>query len=51
MMDTSRNILLEDGLNDGIADQQEEAQVEPSHGSPNKSNTPSRHSKEIVEVS
>ncbi|KAL0016007.1 hypothetical protein SO802_003076 [Lithocarpus litseifolius] len=50
MMDTSQIILLEDELNGCIVDQQEEAQVEPAHGSPNKSNTPSRYSKEIVEV-
>ena len=50
MMDTSQIILLEDELNGCIADQQEDAQVEPTYGSPNKSNTPSRYSKEIVEV-
>ncbi|KAF3962827.1 hypothetical protein CMV_012711 [Castanea mollissima] len=50
MMDTSQIILLEDELNDCIADQQEEAQIEPTHGSPKNSNTPSRHSKETVEV-
>nr|POE71265.1 release factor glutamine methyltransferase [Quercus suber] len=50
VMDTSQIILLEDELNDCIADQQEEAQIEPTHGSPKNSNTPSRHSKEIVEV-
>ena len=49
-MDTSQIILLEDELNDCIVDQQEEAQIEPTHGSPKNSNTPSRHSKEIVEV-
>ena len=49
-MDTSQIILLEDELNDCIVDQQEEAQIEPTHGSPNKSNTPSKYSKEIVEV-
>nr|XP_023914115.1 protein FAR1-RELATED SEQUENCE 5-like [Quercus suber] len=50
MMDTSQIILLEDELNGCIADQQDKAQVEPTHGSPNKSNTPSKYSKEIVEV-
>ena len=49
-MDTSQIILLEDELNGYIADQQEKAQVEPTHGSPDKSNTPSKYSKEIVEV-
>ena len=49
-MDTSQIILLEDELNGCIADQQEKAQVEPTHGNPNKSNTPSKYSKEIVEV-
>ena len=49
-MDTSQIISLEDELNDCIADQQEEAQIEPTHGSPKNSNTPSKHSKEIVEV-
>ena len=49
-MDTSQIILLEDELNGCIADQQEKAQVEPTHGSPNKSNTPSKYSKEIVKV-
>ena len=38
-MDTSQIILLEDELNDCIADQQEEAQIEPTHGSPKNSNT------------
>nr|XP_023918547.1 protein FAR1-RELATED SEQUENCE 5-like [Quercus suber] len=49
-MDTSQIILLEAELNDCIADQQEEAQIEPTHASPKNSNTPSRHSKKIVEV-
>ena len=49
-MDTSQIISLEDELNDCIADQQEEAQIEHTHGSPKNSNTPSRHNKEIVEV-
>ena len=49
-MDTSQIILLEVELNGCIANQQEKAQVEPTHGSPSKSNTPSKYSKEIVEV-
>ena len=35
-MDTSQIILLEDELNDCIADQQKEAQIEPTDGSPKK---------------
>ena len=43
-MDTSQIILLEDELNGFIADQQDKAQVEPTHGSPN---IMSIHNKEI----
>jgi hypothetical protein len=49
-MDVSQSFGVENELNDGIVDHQKEAQVELPNGSPNKSNTPSRHNKQIVEV-
>jgi hypothetical protein len=49
-MDISQSFGVENELNDGIVDHQKEAQVELPNGSPNKSNTLSRHNKQIVEV-
>nr|POF15089.1 hypothetical protein CFP56_51175 [Quercus suber] len=50
IMDSSQSSVLENELSVVIVDQQEEAQVEPTHGSPSRSNTPSRHDKQNVEV-
>jgi hypothetical protein len=49
-MDVSQSFGVENELNDDIVDHQKEAQVELPNGSPNKSNTPSRLNKQIVEV-
>uniref|UniRef100_A0A2N9GWH9 SWIM-type domain-containing protein n=1 Tax=Fagus sylvatica TaxID=28930 RepID=A0A2N9GWH9_FAGSY len=42
--------FVENELNDGIIDQQKEAQLEVPNGSPNKSNIPNRDNKNNVEV-
>ena len=42
--------MLEDKFISWIVDQQEEPEVELTPERPNKSNTPSRHSKDIVQV-
>jgi hypothetical protein len=42
--------FVENELNDGIIDQQKEAQLELPNGSPNKSNIPNRDNKNNVEV-
>ncbi|KAF3968345.1 hypothetical protein CMV_007751 [Castanea mollissima] len=49
IMDSSQSSVLDNELSVVIVDQQEEDQVEPTHGSPSRSNTPSRHDKQNVE--
>ena len=49
-MDSSKSSELENELSVIIVDQQVEDQVDPTHGSPSRSNTPSRHDKQNVEV-